>query len=375
MTEPLRRPPPTQTLWEPWQCCFMALHHKQVRSLGVLCLLSMENLRLSVPPPDSDADRTKQLDEAEAAYQAALESCSWHTNNLGNYGLFLSDVRGDNAAAEALYQRAIETDSRHANTLYNYGVLCDTKLGHKDQASILYIRALECRPRHPFAHYNLAVLLEESQGDFISARKHYAAATECEPGDVSIATDFATFLWRKAGDVPCASKAFARALHTQARQLHCRSIDIPPHPLTFEADAEPAYPLPVSAASGSVERDQSASTEAQTARVQESSAQALAFMQDYRGHAQKCAQHVCDALHTPLPDAAELPRTLGQGSKDSVPAHLLVEADAVQPAAMRLVRRWIVFQAQTTAAHGGSSGGRHVVVKKRSKSPSRTGGP
>ena len=75
-------------------------------------------------PPASRAARNApdqfeghpRLNEAEVLYQRALNACSWHTNNLGNYGLFLTDVRHAHSEAEALYRRALETDPFHARS-------------------------------------------------------------------------------------------------------------------------------------------------------------------------------------------------------------------------------------------------------------------
>nr|ART37671.1 E6 [uncultured bacterium] len=53
-------------------------------------------------------------------YKRALEADPKDANSLGNYALFLSDIRKDYDAAEAMYKRALEADPKHANSLGSY---------------------------------------------------------------------------------------------------------------------------------------------------------------------------------------------------------------------------------------------------------------
>lgn len=367
-----------------------ALRHdpKNPDTLGAVAVL------LHGTAQQNSTGEARQLDEAEVMYQRALNACTWHTNNLGNYGLFLTDVRHAHVEAEALYRRALETDPFHANTLYNYAVLCDTKTHDKPSASALYVKALESKPRHPFAHYNLAVLLEEGRSDFARAKRHYAAAAECEPSDVGIVTDFATFLWRKVGDAPAATKAFARALHTLARRLQCAEIDVPPASLSFAAEAHAAYPQVVPSGGLSESTEQEAvhklKQEADE-RDASSAAETLQNIRKYKGHASLCASAAASVLGLTLPSAGELPSTLGLGPGGSAGTSAVARpsspragadggataaaraeqeerAERVHAGSVKLLHRWVVFAAQVSGTPGGGAGGaqrQHTVVKRK----------
>jgi tetratricopeptide (TPR) repeat protein len=62
----------------------------------------------------SDPDRTEEL------YRQAIDADPNNATNLGNYAVFLYQVRGDTDRAEELYRRAIDADPNHANNLGNY---------------------------------------------------------------------------------------------------------------------------------------------------------------------------------------------------------------------------------------------------------------
>ena len=58
-------------------------------------------------------------------YKRAIAADPSHTNNCGNYALFLAEVRKEYDTAEKYYQQALDADPKHANSLYNYAVLMD----------------------------------------------------------------------------------------------------------------------------------------------------------------------------------------------------------------------------------------------------------
>ena len=65
----------------------------------------------------------RRSEEADAAYQHALRIDPKHANILGNYALFLTDVRGEHDRAQKLYERALDADPTDANNLGNYARL------------------------------------------------------------------------------------------------------------------------------------------------------------------------------------------------------------------------------------------------------------
>lgn len=64
-----------------------------------------------------------------------------HANILGNYAVFLRNVRGDDVGAEEHYRRALEADPNHANNLGNYAGLM-LGLGRMEKGMDLLTRAM-----------------------------------------------------------------------------------------------------------------------------------------------------------------------------------------------------------------------------------------
>lgn len=85
----------------------------------------------------------KDFDRAEIYYQRAIEAEPANARHLGNYAVFLNNIRKDFDKAETYYQRALEADPKHANTLGNYAVFLANIRQEFDKAEIYYRRALE----------------------------------------------------------------------------------------------------------------------------------------------------------------------------------------------------------------------------------------
>ena len=82
---------------------------------------------------------------AEEHYKRALDADPKHTNILGNYASFLTDVRQDHEAAEEYYKRALHVDPKNPNNLGNYAKQL-LILRRFDDATTLLCRAWACRP-------------------------------------------------------------------------------------------------------------------------------------------------------------------------------------------------------------------------------------
>ena len=76
-------------------------------------------------------------------YKRALEADPNHANALGNYALFLNDIRQDYDQAETYYKKALEADPNHANTLGNYAHFLITCRGDLKRADSLIQQAFE----------------------------------------------------------------------------------------------------------------------------------------------------------------------------------------------------------------------------------------
>jgi tetratricopeptide (TPR) repeat protein len=82
------------------------------------------------------SDVRKLHDAAESFYKRALDADPKNANNLGSYAYFLMHVRELPAAAESFYKRALDADPKHANNLANYGQFLIGK-GETDQGLAL----------------------------------------------------------------------------------------------------------------------------------------------------------------------------------------------------------------------------------------------
>ena len=76
-------------------------------------------------------------------YKRALEANPKNANTLGNYAVFLKDIRHAYDQAEAYYKRALEADPNHANNLGNYAHFLITCRGDLKRADSLIQQAFE----------------------------------------------------------------------------------------------------------------------------------------------------------------------------------------------------------------------------------------
>jgi tetratricopeptide (TPR) repeat protein len=92
-------------------------------------------------------------------YRRAIEADPRHANNLGNYALFLRNVRENYDEAEAYYRRAIDADPRHANNLGSYALFLRNVRKDHDGAEAYYKRAIEADPHDAVNLGNYAEIL------------------------------------------------------------------------------------------------------------------------------------------------------------------------------------------------------------------------
>ncbi|MCK5312919.1 MAG: tetratricopeptide repeat protein, partial [Desulfobacteraceae bacterium] len=79
-------------------------------------------------------DIRKDYDKAEKYYKKAVEIDPDNASNLGNYAIFLSDSRKDYDKAEKYYKKTIEIDPDHANNLGNYAIFLSNSRKDYDKA-------------------------------------------------------------------------------------------------------------------------------------------------------------------------------------------------------------------------------------------------
>jgi len=154
----------------------------------------------------------RRSEEADAAYQHALRIDPKHANILGNYALFLTDVRGEHDRAQKLYERALDADPTDAHNLGNYAVFLRTVRGEHDRAQELYDRALDADPTDANILGNYALFLKNVRGEHDRAQKLYERALDADPKHANILGNYALFLTDVRGEHDRAQKLYERAL-------------------------------------------------------------------------------------------------------------------------------------------------------------------
>ena len=151
-------------------------------------------------------------DQAEVYYKRALEADPNHANTLGNYAVFLKDIRHDYDQAEVYYKRALEADPNHANTLGNYAVFLKDIRHDYDQAEVYYKRALEADPNHANTLGNYALFLHTIRHAYDQAEAYYKRALEADPKNANALGNYALFLNDIRQDYDQAETYYKRAL-------------------------------------------------------------------------------------------------------------------------------------------------------------------
>ena len=137
---------------------------------------------------DSDPAR------ADAIYADGVEQFGTSASLLGNYAVFLTDVRGDHDRAEVHYRRALAADPDNTNNLGNYANFLTRVRGDHDRAEEHYRRALAADPRHADHLGNYAVFLTDVRGDHDRAEEHYRRALAADPSNATNLGNYAGIL-------------------------------------------------------------------------------------------------------------------------------------------------------------------------------------
>jgi Tfp pilus assembly protein PilF len=153
--------------------------------------------------------------EAERVYEEGLERFPNSANLVGNYAVFLEDVRKDHDKAEEMYRRALEADPNHANNLGNYAFFLENVRKDYDKAEETYRRALEADPNHANHLGNYAVFLENVRKDYYEAEEMYRRALQADPNHANNLNNYAAFLEDVPNDYDKAEEMYRRALKTE----------------------------------------------------------------------------------------------------------------------------------------------------------------
>jgi Tfp pilus assembly protein PilF len=136
----------------------------------------------------------KNYDEAERLYRKALELDPKDAGNTGNFAIFLKDVRKDYDGAERLYRRALELDPKYVLNIANFAVFMEEVRKNIDEAEQLYHKALQLDPKHVIITAYFAEFIENKRKNLLEANRLYLLALKLDPNYEWAKTQYARFV-------------------------------------------------------------------------------------------------------------------------------------------------------------------------------------
>jgi tetratricopeptide (TPR) repeat protein len=137
---------------------------------------------------ESDSNKQDEL------YQQGLEQFKSSHELMGNYAIFLDEVRKDYKQAEKYYQKALELEPEDGGYHGNYAIFLKNIRKDYEQAEIYYQKALELAPEHAYHNGNYAFFLHFIRQDYEQAEIHYKKSLELEPENAGNNGNYAGFL-------------------------------------------------------------------------------------------------------------------------------------------------------------------------------------
>ena len=159
-------------------------------------------------------------DQAKSYYKRALEADPKDATALGNYAVFLQDIRHAYDQAEVYYKRALEADPNHANTLGNYAIFLQDIRHDYDQAEMYYMQALDADPKNANTIGNYAVFLKDIRQDYDQAESYYKQALAADPNHANTLGNYALFLQDIRHDYDQAEAYYKQALEADPKNAN-----------------------------------------------------------------------------------------------------------------------------------------------------------
>ena len=154
-------------------------------------------------------DIRRDFDLAEDYFKRALEIDPMNVANNGNYAIFLKDIRKNYDKSEEYYKKAIELDPNHANNLNNYAILLKEIRKNFDLAEEYYKRAIKIDQT---LCGNYATFLYEIRKDFDKAEELYKKGIELNPESASNFGNYAIFLYEIRKNFDKAEEFYKKAI-------------------------------------------------------------------------------------------------------------------------------------------------------------------
>ena len=163
---------------------------------------------------------TTDIDTKDALYQEGLKKFTKSAELMGNYALFLKNIRKDYGQAERYYEEALEFDPNHANNNGNYANFLKKISKNYDQAEQYYKKALELDPNHLNNNGNYALFLTDIRKNYDQAEQYYKKALELDPNHVNTNGNYASFLNDIRKDYDQAEHYYKKALELDPNHMN-----------------------------------------------------------------------------------------------------------------------------------------------------------
>jgi len=154
----------------------------------------------------------QDYDRAEEIYEQALEADPNNTDNLDFYAFFLTTIRHNHDRAEEIYKQALKADPNNTTNLGNYAVFL-TEIRHNyDRAEEIYKQAIEADPNYAAILGSYALFLTDIRQDYDRAEEYYERALKADPNNATNLGNYAVFLTEIRHNYDHAEELYERAL-------------------------------------------------------------------------------------------------------------------------------------------------------------------
>jgi tetratricopeptide (TPR) repeat protein len=158
------------------------------------------------------ARKEPDSEKREAIYREGLSDFPNCSELLGNFAMFMEDVRQNYNEAERLYRRSLELNPNDAEYTGNFATFMQNIRRNYDEAETLYRKSLELNPKSAIHTGNLAVFMEDVRQNYEEAERLYRKTLELDPNDADYTENFAIFMENIRQNYDEAERLYRRAL-------------------------------------------------------------------------------------------------------------------------------------------------------------------
>jgi protein O-mannosyl-transferase len=162
------------------------------------------------------ASKEEDIDKRDKIYQEGIEKLPKSAELIGNYALFLRDVKKDYGRAEEFFKKTIKIDPNYVNNIGNYANFLTSIRREHDKAEKLHKKAIVIKPTADHIG-NYALFLHEVRKEYDEAEKLYKKAIDMDSTNALNIGNYANFL------------TCIRREHDKAEKLYKKAIKIDPN--------------------------------------------------------------------------------------------------------------------------------------------------